>query len=108
MFNVVVDAFIRHWVTVVGRTQEGAKQEGLGTSIQALLELFYANDGLVVSPESARLQRASDALTGLFDEVGLRTNRGKTASMACRPCLPPLQMVNGGLHLVSDGTGTLI
>ena len=39
-FNVVVDAFIRHWVTVVGGPQEIFVQEGLGTSIQSLDALF--------------------------------------------------------------------
>ena len=57
-----------------GGGQEGAVQEGLGTSIQALSALFYANDGLVAFPKSARLQGAFNALTGLFDHVGLRTN----------------------------------
>ena len=88
-FNMVVDAVIYHWVTVVGGHQEGAGQEGLGTTIQALSALFYADDGFVASPESARLQGAFDALKGLFDRVGLRTNKGKTVSMACRPCHTP-------------------
>ena len=47
---------------------------GLGTSIQVPLAPFYADDGLVTSPESARLQGAFDALPGLFERVGLRTN----------------------------------
>ena len=86
IFNVFVDAVIRHWVTVVGGGQEGAGQEGLGTSIPALSSLLYANGGLVVSPYSARLQGAFNALTGLFGRVGPFTNKGKTVSMACRPC----------------------
>ena len=89
IFNVVVDAVIRHWVTVLGwGGQEGAIQV-LGTSIQTLLMLFYANDGLVALPESTRLQGAFDALMGLFKKVGLRTNEGKTVSMACRSCHTP-------------------
>ena len=56
IFNVVVDAFIRHWMKVVGGTQEGAVQEGMGTSIQDLSALFYGNGGLIASPDSARLQ----------------------------------------------------
>ena len=59
---------------VVGGTQEGAEHEVLGASIKALLELFYANDGLIIFPESARIQGSFDALTDLFDHVGLRTN----------------------------------
>ena len=69
---MVVDAGIQHWVTVVPPTpQEGYGQEGLGTSIQALLSLFYADDELVTSPKSACLRGAFDVLTGLFDHVGL-------------------------------------
>ena len=47
IFDVVVDAFIRHWVTVMGGPQEGAGKAGLGMSIQDLSVLFYADDGLV-------------------------------------------------------------
>ena len=46
IFNVDVDTIIRHWTTVVGYSQGGAGQ-GLGKSIQTLLALFYADDGLV-------------------------------------------------------------
>ena len=70
IFNVVVDTVIRYWVTVLGGAREVAGQV-LGSSIHPLLELFYANDRLVASPESARLQGAFDALVGLFDQVGL-------------------------------------
>ena len=84
-----VDAVIGHCVAVVGAPKEGAGQEGLGTPIQSLFMLFYNDDGLVAPPESACLQEASDALTGLFNRVGLRTNEGKTVIMACRPCHTP-------------------
>ena len=54
IFNVVFDAFIRHWAKVVPPSpQESAGQEGLGMSIQALMLLFYADEGLVASPKSA-------------------------------------------------------
>ena len=68
-----VDAVIRHWLKVVVGPQNGIAQ-GLGASIQTLVTLFYADDGLVVSPESAQLQGAFNVLTGLFDLVGLWTN----------------------------------
>ena len=64
-----------------GVPPEGSGQ-GLGTSTQTISELFYANDGLFALPESARLQGVIDSLMGLFDQVGLRKNKGKTASMA--------------------------
>ena len=86
IFNVFFDTVIRQWVTVVGRYQEGAGQEGLVKSIQALLALFYFNDSLVVSPKSARLQEAFNALTSLFDHLSRRINKGNTVIMACRSC----------------------
>ena len=89
IFNVVVDAVIRHWGTVVGVTHEGVGQEGLGTSIQALSKLFHTNDGIVALPERIRPQGVFDDLTGLFDRVGLRINDGKKVRMACSQCHTP-------------------
>ena len=66
--------------------QEGAVQEVLGKSIQDLSALFYADDGLVTSPESAQLQVAFNPLTGIFGRVGLRSNKVNTVGMAYRPC----------------------
>ena len=66
IFNVVVDAVIKKWLTVVGLPQEDIGQ-GLGESIQTLTALFYADDVIVASPENARLQGAFNVLTGLFD-----------------------------------------
>ena len=73
IFNVVVDTVILHWVTVVGVPQKGSGREVLGTSIQDLSSIFYAVDGLIVFLNSAHFQGAFDALTGLFDRVGLQT-----------------------------------
>ena len=70
-----VDAVIRHWLKVVVGPQNGIAQ-GLGASIQTLVTLFYADGGLVVSPESALIQGACIVLMGLFDQVGLQTNNG--------------------------------
>ena len=76
LFNVVVDAIIRHWVTVVAATE--ADTEGIGLSIQDLAVYFYANDGIVASIQHDKLQLEFDVLTGLFKRVGLRTNTRKT------------------------------
>ena len=46
---MVVDAVIRHWVTVVTSTEVGTG--GLGLTIVDLAAYFYANDGLVVSTQ---------------------------------------------------------
>ena len=70
-------------------TPVGIWTGGLGASIQTLSALFYTNDGLVVLPESARLQGVFDALTSIFDLVVFCTNERKTVSMACQPCHPP-------------------
>ena len=88
IFIVDVDAVIRHWATVVG-IPLGDTGQGLGESIQTPVTLLYADDGLVASPDSAHLQRAFDALTCLFDQVGLRINDVKMVSIACRTCHTP-------------------
>ena len=79
--NVVVDAVIRHWVTVVTPTEAGTG--GLGLTIIDLAENLYSNDGLVVSTQPERLLREFDVLTGLFDRFGLRINTVKTVGMVC-------------------------
>ena len=80
IFNVVVDAVVRHWVngTVEARGETG--REGRHQAA-----LFYADDSMVVSSNPAWLQGAFTTLVGLFDRVGLRTNVGKTVSMVCHP-----------------------
>ena len=78
---MAVDTVIQHWVIVVGVPQEGAGQ-GLLTSIQTLSALFYTNDGPVASPERSLLKVLFDALTVLFNQVGLRTNKVKMVIMA--------------------------
>ena len=108
IFNVVVGACIRDWVVVVGGGgQEGARK-GLTVSIQTLLALFCVNDELVASPESASLQGVFDALTGLFDRLGLRTNRGGYGNHGLPYISQPPHLVNRGLQLASEGTGNLL
>ena len=80
ILNMVVEAVIWHWATVmVAQTEAGA--EGLRETIQELAEFFYVDDGLVASPWTERLQRAFNVLTNLFDWVGLCTNVWKKVSM---------------------------
>ena len=60
IFNVIVDAVIRHWVVVVVvvvPTEYGT--EGLFLSIQDLVAYFYVDDGLVPSTQLERLQGRS-------------------------------------------------
>ena len=46
---------------------------------------FYANNGLIVSTQLERLQRAFDVLASIFKRVSLRMNAWKTFSMASQP-----------------------
>ena len=41
---------------------------------------------MVASSDPRWLKWAFNAIVGLFERVGLRTNVGKTVSMTCRPC----------------------
>ena len=65
IFNVVMDAVISYWVTVVTTTEAGTG--GLGLTIIYLTGYFYSENELVASTQLERLQRAFDILTGLFD-----------------------------------------
>ena len=87
IFNVVVDAFIHHWVTLVTPTEVGTG--GLGLTIIDLAAYFYTNNGLVAPTHPVRLHRAFDILTRIFDRVSLRINTGKTFSMVCQTCHAP-------------------
>ena len=84
IFNVVMDAMMRHWVTMA--LDESEKRGERGNKGRHQAALFYADDGMVALSEPLWLQWAFDALVGLFERVGLRTNVGKTVSMVCRPC----------------------
>ena len=72
IFNVVVDAVLRHWVTVM---VEGAEERGkCGQEGRYHNHLFYADDGMVASLEPRWLQGAFSNLVGMFDRMGLWTN----------------------------------
>ena len=84
IFNVVVDAMVRHWGTVM---VEGVEERGeRGQEGRHQNALFYADDVMVASSDPRWLQGAFSNLVGLFDRVGLRTNVGKTVGMVCHPC----------------------
>ena len=84
IFNVVVDAVVRHWVHGVVEKEEALGETGREGRHQAAL--FYANDGMVASSYPAWIQAAFTSLVGLFDRVGLRKNVRKTVSMVCHFC----------------------
>ena len=83
IFNVVVDAVVRHWVTLA--MDEADKRGGRGNEGRHQVDLFYADDGMVASSNTRWLQWEFDTLVGLFGRVGLQTNVGKTVSIVCRP-----------------------
>ena len=87
VFNMAVDAVIRHWVMVVAPTEAGA--EGLGDTIQELRGFFYAGERRVALPQPERLQRAFNILTELFGQLGICKNVWKKVIMACRTCFIP-------------------
>ena len=87
---MVVESIIHHWVTVVAEIEEGT--ERLGISIWDLAAYFYAENGLIASTQTERLQREFAILTCLFDQVGLRTSTQKMVSMSCQPCHTTIMM----------------
>ena len=87
IFNVVVDAVVRHWLTILAQEAERRGERGREGRHQSAL--FYADDGMLASSDPRWLHWEFTQLVGLFDRVGLRTNCTKTVSMTCRPCSTP-------------------
>ena len=83
IFNVVVDAVVRHWLEVLkaAKEEKGAKRGGRHFSA-----VFYADDRMFGATDPEWLQGAFSALVAIFDRVGLQTNIDHTVSMACLPC----------------------
>ena len=84
IFNVVVDAVVRHWVTSV--IAEAETRGDLGKEGRHQAALFYADNGMFASSDPGWLHGALKTLVGLFDRMGLQTNAGKTVGMVCHPC----------------------
>ena len=109
IFNVVVDAVVFHWESLVAQKQgedssgdKGDRAQTAGRKIweqdggqqlaeeghQRLMvkaELFNTNDGIVAYTDPEWIQLAFCTLTGLFDQVGIQTNIRNIAGMVCRP-----------------------
>jgi len=83
IFNVVADAIVRYWLSLV--VDDGSEVDGLGMMVQEWLVLFYADDGLIASRNAKWLQMAIERLSELFERVGLRMNTDKTETMTCTP-----------------------
>ena len=76
IFNVVVDAVVRHWVN--GLVDEAEEKGETGREGRHQSVVFYADDGIVVSSDPVWIQGDFSDLVAIFDRVGLLTNVGKT------------------------------
>ena len=75
----MVDAVIRHWLTIVVKEAERKGERGREGRHQAAL--LYADKGMLASSDPQWLQWAFTQLVRLFYMVGLKTNCNKTVSM---------------------------
>ena len=109
IFNVVVDAVVRHWLEGLktAKEEKGAKGGGHFSAV------FYTDDGMVGATDPKWLQGAFSALVAIFDRVGQQTNADKTVSMACQPCRAWTgnrtaegyrRQITGGRELISGTT----
>ena len=84
IFIVVVDAVVRHWVTLP--LAEAEKRGGRGDKGRHQAAIFYAGDGMVALSDPFWIQWSFDTLVSLFKRVDLSNNVRNTVSMVCRPC----------------------
>ena len=79
IFNVVVEAVVRHWVAVMA---DGAEERGeRGQDGRHQNAILYANNVMVAFSDPLWIQGAFSSLVGLFDRVGLQTNFRKTVGI---------------------------
>ena len=81
--NVVVDAVLLYWVTVVVSMEEAVDPGAAGTKsfsqyVQRLAAYFYADNGILVLAWATQLQWRFHTLMELFYHMGLRVNVAKT------------------------------
>ena len=105
IFNVVVDAVVRHWEYLVAEREEGDRSnekgdvaQTMGRTIQDLDNgrrrdeeghqglmaksgLLHSENGMVAPTDPGWLQLSFEMLMGVFDRVGLWTNFCKTVGM---------------------------
>ena len=84
ILNVLADAVVLHWVSLVAGGAEG--QDEWGREVLHHVALLYIDNSLVASIEPDCMQGTFDNLARLFDMVGIHTNVGETVGMLCRPC----------------------
>jgi hypothetical protein len=83
IFNIVVDAVVRYWLSLV--CGENVAANGLGYEVKEKCVLIYADDGLLSSRNQEWVQESFNFLIGIFERVGLLTNTSKTKAMICTP-----------------------
>ena len=59
---------------------------GEHTQLKVKEAFLYADNGILASTNLGWIQTVFDILTGLFDQMGLKTNVNKTVGMVCHPC----------------------
>lgn len=80
LFNVLVDAVVRYWYSIVMETM--AKGDAVGDRTS----LFYADNGAIGSRDPKWLQDATQFLCDLFRNcISLKVNTKKTKVMVCFP-----------------------
>ena len=87
IFNMVVDAVVRHWFLAIVEAEGKIGSEGFGRDVQRLAAYFHANNGPLVPKRAARLQNYLHVLTELFDRVGIRTNLGNMVRWHVNPVI---------------------
>ena len=83
ILNLVVDAVLRYWATVVAATEGVAELdiEGFEQDIQRLAAYLYCDNIILASTGLKQIHQAINFLAELFDQVCMRNNVGNTVSM---------------------------
>jgi hypothetical protein len=81
-FNIVVDAIIRD-IEVMEQYEVEQQMVEL-PNMKELLELFYADDGVVGDEDPVKVQALADAFTVWFKQLGLHMNEKKTKAMVVK------------------------
>ena len=72
IFNIVLNTVTCRWISIVAKEEAGP--EGFRWAVQWLVALFYADNGILYSPQLDRLQADLDVLAGIFHQVCMHNN----------------------------------
>ena len=104
-FNILLDAVIRHWLSLVLDNNGDLVHDGMGDNVAERLALFYADDGYISAVDQAWLQQATDILVGLFRRAGLQANASKTKAMTTFPSRVRIGLSNRAYERRTTGQG---